>query len=190
MARTESTMLELGTVAPDFRLPATDGRTVARDDFTGRPLLVMFLCNHCPYVKHLADHLAGFTQRMMDQGLAVVAINSNDVAHYPDDAPDKMAEESRTRGYGFAYLFDESQEVAKAYRAACTPDFFLFDGQHRLVYRGQYDDSRPGSGQPTGEDLEAAVKAVLGAKPVPSDQRPSMGCNIKWKPGQAPAYFG
>lgn len=191
MVRTLSTMLPLGTTAPDFSLPNIDGSTVSLDDFRGAPaLLVMFICNHCPYVKHIADPLAQLCTEYQGKGVAVVAINSNDVASYPDDAPDKMAAEASTRKYTFPYLFDETQEVAKRYRAACTPDFYVFDRDLRLVYRGQLDDSRPGNGKPvTGADLRAALDAVLTGGTPPADQRPSMGCNIKWKPGNEPDYF-
>jgi peroxiredoxin len=181
-------MVPLGTEAPDFRLPDPAGRIWARDDFTGAPaLLVMFICNHCPYVKHIRRELALVTQDLAGRGVAVVGIQSNDAASYPDDAPDKMAEEARAVGYTFPYLYDESQEVAKAYHAACTPDFFLFDADRRLAYRGQFDGSRPSSGTPvTGADLRTAVDAVLAGAPVPEPQLPSMGCNIKWKPGNEP----
>ena len=191
MAAVNSTMLPLGTLAPDFRLPTPDGRQVARDDFAAAPaLLVMFICNHCPYVVHIRDGLAAFARDYQTRGLAIVGITANDVAAYPADRPEKMADEAQAVGYVFPYLFDETQEVAKAFRAACTPDFFLFDRQRRLVYRGQFDDSRPGSGRPvTGADLRAAADAVLAGRAVPAEQRPSIGCNIKWKPGAAPAYF-
>jgi thiol-disulfide isomerase/thioredoxin len=186
-----STMLPLGTPAPDFRLPTPDGRLVGRDDVADAPaLLVMFICNHCPYVKHIRSGLAAFARDYRPRGLAIVAINSNDVASYPDDRPEKMAEEARAAGYPFPYLYDETQAVAKAYRAACTPDFFLFDRERRLVYRGQFDDSRPGNDRPvTGRDLRAAADAVLAGRAVAEDQRPSIGCNIKWKAGAAPEYF-
>lgn len=193
MVRTASTMmLPLGAKAPDFALPDTEGRIVRLSDFDGAPaLLVIFLCNHCPYVKHIADSLAKFAKEYQEKGVAIVAINSNDVEAYPDDSPEKMREEVKMRGYTFPYLYDETQEVAKAYRAACTPDFFLFDKDRRLVYRGQFDDSRPGNGIPvTGKDLRAALDAVLAGKPVSPDQKPSLGCNIKWKPGNEPEYFG
>ncbi len=192
MARTPSTMLPLGTPAPDFALPSAGGVTVRRDDFAGEPaLLVVFMCNHCPFVIHLADALAQLARDYQDSGLAMVGINSNDVANHPDDSPETMVEEIEARGYIFPYLFDESQEVAKAYRAACTPDFFLFNAERKLVYRGQFDDTRPDSGAtPTGRDLRAAIDAVLSGQPVPEAQRPSLGCNIKWKPGNAPEYFG
>jgi peroxiredoxin len=184
-------MLSLGAKAPDFALPDTEGRLVRLSDFQGAPaLLVIFMCNHCPYVKHIADELARFAKEYQAKGVAIVGINSNDAANYPDDSLEKMREEVKLRGYTFPYLYDETQEVAKAYRAACTPDFFLFDKEHRLVYRGQFDDSRPSNGVPvTGKDLRAALDAVLSRKPVPPDQKPSLGCNIKWKPGNEPEYF-
>lgn len=191
MVRTASTMLPLGTKAPDFALPDTNGKIVRLADFDGaKALLVIFLCNHCPYVKHIAEQLARITKEYMDRGVAVVGINSNDVTAYPEDSPEKMREEVAARGYSFPYLYDETQEAAKAYRAACTPDFFLFDADRKLVYRGQLDDSRPSNGLPvTGKDLTAAVDAVLAGKPIPTDQKPSLGCNIKWKPGHEPEYF-
>ena len=192
MVATNSTMLPLGTEAPDFRLPDTEGEIVSRDDFADAPgLLVAFISNHCPYVKHVRHGLADFAREYAQKGLAIVAIGSNDVEKYPDDSPDEMAREKDEVGYVFPYLYDETQEVAKRYHAACTPDFFLFDGDRRLVYRGQFDDSRPGNDVPvTGEDLRAAADAVLEGRPVSEDQRPSIGCNIKWKPGNAPDYFG
>jgi len=192
MVKTASTMLALGTPAPDFSLPDTDGRTVSLADFADAPaLLVIFMCNHCPFVKHVADELARLVQAYQQRGVAVVGINSNDVESFPDDAPAKMAEEVKTRGYTFPYLYDKTQEVAKAYRAACTPEFYLFDADRKLVYRGQMDDSRPQSGIPvTGRDLRAALDAVLAGEPLPEDQKPSIGCNIKWKPGNEPDYFG
>ena len=185
-------MLPLGTVAPDFALPDTQGKIVRLSDFDGaKALLVMFICNHCPYVKHVADVLAGLCREFQQRGVAVVGINSNDVENYPDDAPDKMKEEVARRGYTFPYLHDATQQVARAYRAACTPDFFLFDAQRRLVYRGQMDSSRPGNDVPvTGADLRAAVEAVLAGREPAGDQKPSLGCNIKWKPGNEPDYFG
>lgn len=192
MVRTLSTMLPLGTKAPDFSLANVDGKTVSLADLRGTPaLLVIFLCNHCPYVKHVAPKLAEFTAEYLNKGVAVVGINSNDVANCPDDSPEKMAAEVQERGYRFPYLYDESQEVAKAYRAACTPDFYVFDDDQKLAYRGQFDDSRPDSGIPvTGDDLRAALDAVLAAKAPPAEQKPSLGCNIKWKPGNEPDYFG
>lgn len=190
MAVTPSTMLPLGTPAPAFALPDITGDTVSSETYKGFPLLVMFICNHCPFVKHVATELAQIGRDYRDK-LAIIAINSNDVASHPDDAPDKMKIEAAKRGYAFPYLYDETQEVAKAYHAACTPDFFLFDREHKLVYRGQLDDSRPKSDIPvTGADLRAAIDAVLAGKPISDKQRPSAGCNIKWKAGNAPAYFG
>ncbi len=191
MVKTLSTMPELGMPAPDFRLPDTEGNLVARDDFRDSPgLLVIFMCNHCPYVVHIKEALAAFAREILPRGIAIVGINSNDVAAYPDDAPEKMKEDRERYGYPFPYLFDETQEVAKAYRAACTPDFFLFDRDRRLFYRGQFDDSRPGSGVPvTGRDLRAACEALLAGKEPPRPQVPSMGCNIKWKPGNEPEWF-
>ena len=192
MAQTPSTMLALGTRAPDFALPEpATGRTVALADFADAPaLLVMVLSNHCPFVKHIADGLADFGRDYGEKGLAIVAINANDVEKYPADAPDRMVEEVELRGYTFPYLFDASQEVAKAYEAACTPDFFLFDGDRRLVYRGQFDASRPSLDVPvTGADLRAAADAVLSGGTPSAEQLPSIGCNIKWKPGNAPGWF-
>ncbi len=185
-----STMLPLGTRAPDFRLPDPSGRVWARDDFAGAPaLLVMFLCNHCPYVRHIRDALASATREFQERGVAVVGINSNDIVAYPDDAPERMEEEARAVGYEFPYLVDETQEVASAYRAACTPDFFVFDGDRRLVYRGQFDDSRPANRRNvTGADLRAAIDAVLTGRAITLEQQPSMGCNIKWKPGREPDW--
>jgi peroxiredoxin len=181
MARTLSTMLELGTLAPDFSLPDTEGRLVKRDDFKGKAgLVVIFMCNHCPYVKHIQHALAKIADEYQNKGLAVVGISSNDVANYPDDSPEKMAAEAKKAGYTFPYLYDETQQAAKAYKAACTPDLFLFDQNQKLVYRGQFDNSRPGNDVPvTGQDLKAAMDAVLAGQPVPATQKPSMGCNIK-----------
>lgn len=192
MVLTPSAMLPLGTQAPEFSLVNVDGRSVSLADFKGKPaLVVVFLCNHCPYVKHIADVLARFTSEYLAKGVGVVGISSNDVASYPADSPEQMVAEAEERGYQFPYLYDETQEVAKAYRAACTPDFYLFDRDQRLVYRGQFDESRPDSGVAvTGADLRAAIEAVLAGKPVPAEQRPSIGCNIKWRPGAAPDYFG
>ncbi|MBL8247908.1 MAG: thioredoxin family protein [Candidatus Competibacter sp.] len=186
MAQTASTMLPLGTAAPDFSLsePAT-GKTVALADFAAAPaLLVLFICNHCPFVKHVRAELARFAREYQAKELAIVAISANDAAHYPDDSPAKMAEEAKSVGYVFPYLYDESQAVAKAYQAACTPDFFLFNADRRLVYRGQFDGSRPGNNIPvTGADLRAAADAALAGQPVSPEQKPSIGCNIKWKTG-------
>lgn len=183
MAKTPSTMVPLGTLAPDFSLPDSFGNAVRRDDFRDAPaLLVMFICNHCPYVKHVRAELARLGRDYATQGVAIVAINSNDAVTYPDDSPAKMREEIAAAGYGFPYLVDETQSVARAYDAACTPDFFLFDGERRLVYRGQLDDARPSSDRPVdGRDLRAALDAVLAGRTPSSDQRPSLGCNIKWK---------
>jgi len=191
MVRTHSTMMSLGSTAPAFALPDTDGRTVSLEDRADAAgYLVMFICNHCPYVKHVADELARLGREYEEKGIAIFAISSNDVANYPDDSPEKMKEEKAQRGYTFPYLYDATQQVAKAYRAACTPDFFLFDAARRLVYRGQLDDSRPKTDMPvTGRDLRAAMDALLLRQPVPAEQRPSLGCNIKWKPGQEPDYF-
>lgn len=190
MVRVESTMLPLGTTAPSFSLPNVDGATVSNSDFAGKPLLVIFMCNHCPFVIHLRSSLADFAREYTAKGLSVVGISSNDVDAYPQDGPEKMKEEADSAGYVFPYLFDETQEVAKAYRASCTPDFFLFDSNHKLVYRGQFDDSRPKTEIPiTGADLRAAADAVLEGKPVTDHQKPSIGCNIKWKPGCEPDYF-
>ncbi len=190
MSLTPSTMLPLGTAAPEFRLPDTDGRTVSLDDFKGAPaLLVIFLCNHCPYVKHVCTDLARLCKEYQARDVGVVGISSNDVLTHPDDSPAMMAREKVQAGYTFPYLYDESQAVAQAYQAACTPDFFVFDKSQKLVYRGQLDASRPGNSIPvTGKDLRAALDAVLAGKPPAGDQRPSMGCNIKWKRGNEPSY--
>jgi peroxiredoxin len=191
MALTPSTMLSLGTTAPDFRLPDTNGKIVSLVDFKDKPaLLVMFICNHCPYVKHIRTGLAQLARDYLPRGIGIVGVNSNDVVNYPDDSPAKMKEEAKSAGYLFPYLYDESQAVAKAYRAACTPDIYLFDKGRKLVYRGQFDDSRPGNGIPvTGKDLRAALDAVLAGRPVSANQKASMGCNIKWKAGNEPDYF-
>jgi peroxiredoxin len=190
MVKTASTMLPLGSCAPDFSLPNVDGRTISREDFSGQPLLVIFMCNHCPFVIHLRQALADFAREFQPQGLAIVGISSNDADAYPQDGPEKMKIEAQQAGYTFPYLFDETQSAAKAFRAACTPDFFLFDKQHKLIYRGQFDDSRPKTEIPiTGADLRAACEAVLAGEPVTPRQLPSIGCNIKWKPGQEPEYF-
>ncbi len=190
MVATASTMMPLGTMAPDFSLPDTNGKTVSLADFKdASALLVVFMCNHCPFVKHIRLGLADLARNYQGRGVAIVGINANDIANYPDDSPQKMAEEVAAAGYTFPYLFDETQAVAKAYQAACTPDFFVFDGVQRLVYRGQMDDSRPDSGIPvTGKDLREALDAVLAGQPAPENQKPSMGCNIKWKPGKEPDY--
>ena len=183
----QSTMLPLGTLAPDFRLPDPRGKLVSSADFSGaKALLVVFMCNHCPYVKHVQSKFTELAKQYQARGVAVVGINSNDVENYPDDSPEKMAEEIRNAGYTFPYLYDETQAVAKAYRAACTPDFFVFDKDRRLAYRGQFDDSRPKNGLPvTGADLSAALDTLLAGNPVPDSQKPSVGCGIKWKPQNA-----
>jgi len=191
MAETPSTMLALGTPAPDFALPDTNGNMVSLKDFEKAPaLLVMFICNHCPFVKLVRDELAALGKEYQAKGVGIVAIMPNDVEHYPDDHPSKMAKVARETGFTFPYLYDATQEVAKAYRAACTPDFFLFDKARRLVYRGQLDDARPGNGKPvTGKDLRTAIEAVLAGKKPGAKQKPSIGCNIKWKPGKEPDYY-
>ena len=184
MALTESTMLALGTVAPDFALTnVVTGTTVHRDDFRGKKaLLVLFICTHCPYVKHIEKGLAALGKDYADKPLGIVAISSNDVTTHPADSPAGLKQQAETYGFSFPYLYDETQTVAHAYKAACTPDIYLFDADFRLVYRGQFDESRPGSDVPvTGKDLRAAIELVLAGKPIPEDQRPSIGCNIKWK---------
>lgn len=190
MVMTASTMLALGTRAPDFSLPDTKGSVVSLNDFRDAPmLLVIFMCNHCPYVKHVLQGMVELIKDYQSKGVAVVGISSNDVDSFPEDSPEMMAKLAKRQGFTFAYLYDEDQSVAKAYHAACTPDFFLFDADRKLVYRGQMDDSRPSSGTPvTGADLRAAMDAALEGKPVPSEQKPSMGCNIKWKSGNEPDY--
>ena len=194
MVKTNSTMLPLGTEAPAFSLPNVDGSVVSLADFADAPaLLVIFMCNHCPYVVHVADHLAQLAAEYQARGVAVVGISSNDVANYPADSPEQMVREAEERGYTFAYLYDSDQSVAKAYHAACTPDFYVFDADRRLVYRGQMDDSRPRVENPTpitGKDLRAALDAVLAGEPVSAEQTPSLGCNIKWIAGAEPEYFG
>lgn len=188
MSLQPSIMPELGTPAPDFALPDTEKKVVKKSDFAdAKGLLVVFMCNHCPYVKHVRQGLADFGAEYQSKGLAMVGINANDASTHPQDSFDNMVKEKQQAGYTFPYLHDESQEVARAYGAVCTPDFFLYDKSGSLVYRGQFDDSRPGNDVPvTGKDLRAAADAVLAGKPVPGDQKPSVGCNIKWKPGNAP----
>jgi peroxiredoxin len=194
--RYESLMPDLGSQAPDFALPDPGGRIYTLKDFSsGRALLVAFLCNHCPFVQHLLDGFVSFASEYAPKGLATVAISSNDVGTYPEDAPEKMAELAATRGFTFSYLYDESQEVAKAFGAACTPDFFLYDASRRLYYRGQFDNSRPQTvhtpGPPipvTGADMRAAVEAALAGRPAPAEQMPSRGCSLKWKPGNEPFW--
>lgn len=184
-------MLELGTPIPAFRLPGLDGAMVSSNQFDGTPaILVVFICPHCPFVQHIRTELGRFSREYQARGLAMIGINSNDIVKYPQDGIDGMKEEARNQGYAFHYLLDETQDVAKAYRAACTPDFFLFDRDRKLVYRGQFDSSRPGNGIPvTGSDLRAAVDAVLAGRAPASDQKASIGCNIKWKAGNQPDYF-
>jgi peroxiredoxin len=185
-------MIELGTQAPDFRLPdVRTGQTVSLADFAGRKgLLVMFISRHCPYVQHVQDELARLGQDYAGRDLGLVAISANDVVAYPDDAPERLKELADELGLNYPVCYDESQETAKAYQAACTPDFFLFDAARRLVYRGQLDDSRPGNDKPvTGRDLRAALDALLNDQPVSAEQRASLGCNIKWRPGNEPAYY-
>lgn len=190
MSETPSTMLEIGSQAQEFSLPEpASGKQVSLSDFQGKPLLVVFSCNHCPYVLHIIDSFTEFARTMQQRGLAVVMISANDVAGYPADGPEKMAELARTAGFDFPYLYDESQQVARAYRAACTPDFFLFDDAHQLVYRGQYDGSRPGNKLPVnGSDMKAAVDALLSDRAISDEQIPSVGCNIKWRGGNEPDY--
>jgi peroxiredoxin len=190
MATTASAMVELGTKAPDFSLPDARGGTVLLSDFDdAKALLVVFMCNHCPFVKHVLNGLLSLAREYQLKGVAVVGISSNDVGAYPEDGPELMAEFAEQMNFPFPYLYDATQEVARSYHAACTPDFFLFDEDRKLVYRGQMDDSRPGKKVPvTGADLRAALDAVLAGRPVPQEQRPSMGCNIKWKLGNEPDY--
>ena len=190
MVATASQMLALGTKAEVFSLPDTKGNMVSLDDFKEAPaLLVTFMCNHCPFVKHVLSDFVGLVKEYQAKGVAVVGINSNDVTNFPEDSPEMMAKLAKKAGFTFPYLYDETQEVAKAYRSACTPDFFLFDKERRLVYRGQMDDSRPGNNIPvTGLDLIKAMNAVLAGRHISPDQKPSMGCNIKWKQGNEPEY--
>ena len=190
MSATESTMLGLGTAAPDFELTdVVSNRTVRLDSFRRKGLLVMFLCRHCPYVKHIAPGLAAMAKDYEGTDLDIVAISSNDAGAYPDDGPDGLRQMARELGFWFPYCHDETQQVAQAYQAACTPDFFLFDAGRKLVYRGQFDDARPNNGVPvTGRDLRAAIDAALSGRAIGAQQKPSIGCNIKWKPGNAPAY--
>jgi peroxiredoxin len=188
-----SMLLPLGSSIPDFSLPDFDGRIVSSTDYAGAPaLLVAFICRHCPFVTHIREGFSRFAAEYKDRGLPIVAINSNDLSAFPEDGPDGMRDEAHAAGYTFPYLFDESQEVAKRFRAACTPDLFLFDSAGRLAYRGQFDDSRPRTAQPlpvTGKDIRAAAAAVLAGQAPSPDQRSSIGCNIKWKRGNAPDYF-
>jgi peroxiredoxin len=190
VAVTPSTMLPLGTKAADFSLPDTDGKLVSLSDFKDAPaVLLIFMCNHCPFVKHVIDELVKLIKEYQQKGVAAAGINSNDVDNFPEDSPDMMAKVAKEKDFSFPYLYDETQKVAKAYMAACTPDFFLFDKDRGLVYRGQMDDGRPGNSVPiTGKDLRAALDAVLEGREVPAEQKPSMGCNIKWKQGKEPDY--
>ncbi len=192
MVKTPSQMLDLGTPLPPFSLPdAVSGRTIEDTALQGHATVIMFLCNHCPFVQHVLDELGRLDAEYTPREVTFVAINSNDLAAHPDDAPAHMKALAVERGWTFPFLFDETQETAKAFHAACTPDFYVFDAARRLVYRGQLDDSRPGNGIPvTGHDLRAALEAVLAGRPAPAGQRPSVGCNIKWKAGNAPAWFG
>ncbi|BAY10808.1 thioredoxin family protein [Calothrix sp. NIES-2098] len=193
MALTASTMLPLGTIAPDFHLPeVVSGEIISLANFADRKaLLVMFICRHCPFVKHVQKQLVLLGEDYFNSNLGIVAISANDAKNYPDDAPESLKAMATELGFKFPLCYDENQEIAKAYTAACTPDFFVFDGERKLVYRGQLDDSRPSNGKPvTGADLRAAIEAVLADKPVPEEQNPSIGCNIKWKAGNAPSYFG
>ena len=190
MPETPSTMLELGTSLPSFSLPDFNGKTVSDADFKGKALLVTFICKHCPFVRHIRPEFARFAKEYQAQGLQVVGIMSNSIEEFPEDGPEGMKQEAEEAGYTFPYLFDKDQKIAKAFKAACTPDFFLFDGNRRLVYRGQFDGSRPKNNVPiTGSDLRAATDAVLGGQKPSEQQRPSMGCNIKWYPGNEPEYF-
>ena len=191
MVQTASTMLQLGIEAPEFTLPDTTGREVSLADFgEAKALVVVFMCNHCPFVKHVIDGLVRLVKEYQAKDVAFVGINSNDVDTHPEDRPDQMVRFAKDRKFTFPYLFDATQEVAKSYHAACTPDFFVFDHDRRLVYRGQMDDSRPGNNAPVdGGDLKAALDAILSGRAVPDEQRPSLGCNIKWKAGNAPDYF-
>ncbi|MBG29675.1 MAG: thioredoxin family protein [Opitutae bacterium] len=193
MVATSSTMLPLGTLAPKFSLPnVTDNSTINLENYSqSKAFVIAFVCNHCPFVIHLRDRFSSMGNEALENGVAVFAISSNDVENYPQDSPEKMATEARDAGYRFPYLYDETQEVAKAYKAACTPDFFVFDSSLHLAYRGQFDDSRPNNGKAvTGIDLQTAIDAVLRDEPAPEEQIPSLGCNIKWKVGQEPDYFG
>jgi len=193
MSAVNSTMLELGTKAPKFSLADTvTGKNVQLKDFRGnKALLVMFISNHCPYVKNIKEGITEYAKDYLPKSVGIVAISSNDIENYPDDSPEKMKEDAEKYGYPFPYLWDKTQEVAKAYKAACTPDLFLFNEKHELVYRGQFDSSRPSNDKPvTGEDLREATDKVLAGEKVPEDQTPSIGCNIKWKEGNEPEYFG
>ena len=192
MARTPSQMIELGTEAPNFQLPdVVSGETISLDSFPdAKGYMIAFICNHCPFVQLIRHEFARYGREYTEKGIAVIAINSNDIEAVPEDAPDAMRDDARRFGYKFPYCLDEDQSVAKAYQAACTPDLYLFDAERKLYYRGQFDSTRPGSDQPvTGEDLRNATEALLAGQPAPEPQYPSLGCNIKWKPGNEPAYF-
>jgi peroxiredoxin len=194
MARTPSVMVDLGTPAPPFHLPdVVTGNMISLDTFAGKTgLLVMFICRHCPYVKHIQHELAQLGRDYQDKDLGIVAISANDAEKYPEDSPESLKEMAKELGFTFPFCYDETQAVAKAYQAACTPDFYLFDRERKLVYRGQFDDSRPKSDPPipvTGKDLRAAIDALLSGQPISPDQRASIGCNIKWKPGNEPDYY-
>lgn len=193
MARTPSQMIDLGTEAPNFQLPdVVSGKTLGLDDFPdAKGFMIAFICNHCPFVQLIRHELARYGREYTEKGLAVIAINSNDIAAHPEDGPDAMRDDARRFGYAFPYCLDEDQSIAKEYQAACTPDLYLFDADRKLVYRGQFDGSRPGNDVPvTGEDLRAATDALLAGQAIPADQKASLGCNIKWRPGNEPAYFG
>jgi len=193
MARTPSQMIDLGTEAPNFQLPdVVSGKTIGLDDFpNAKGFMIAFICNHCPFVQLIRHEFARYGREYTERGIAVIAINSNDIDAHPEDGPDAMRDDARRFGYTFPYCLDEDQSVAKAYQAACTPDLYLFDADRRLVYRGQFDAARPGNDVPvTGTDLRAATDALLAGEPIPSDQKASLGCNINWRPGNEPAYFG
>ena len=199
MALTESTMMKLGSLAPEFSLPNIDGKQISNSDYANQALLVMFICNHCPYVKHIAEELARLGNDYANKEIGIVAIQSNNVSEYPDDSPEKMKEEVANRGYTFPYLHDETQQVALAFTAACTPDLFLFDADHKLAYRGRLDETRPTriesgvydskGNEADGKELRAAIDAVLSGQSPDEKQFPAMGCNIKWKPGNEPDYY-
>lgn len=193
MARTPSQMIDLGTEAPDFSLPdVVSGKTISLDDFPdAKGFMIAFICNHCPFVQLIRHEFARYGREYTDKGIAVIAINSNDIHAHPEDGPDAMRDDARRFGYAFPYCLDEDQSVAKTYQAACTPDLYLFDADRKLVYRGQFDGARPGNDVPvTGADLRAATDALLAGRAIPEDQKASLGCNIKWKPGNEPAYYG
>ena len=190
MSLTPSNMIALGTKAPDFTLPTTDGTQVSLADFAGKKaLVVIFMCNHCPFVKHIGHKLAQVAQEYLARDLGFIGISATDVDAYPDDSLENMKKTKADIGYPFPYAYDETQEVAKAYSAACTPDIYVFDANQELVYRGQFDDTRPEKGEATGEDLTNALDSILAGAEVNPDQKPSTGCNIKWKPGSEPEYF-